>query len=75
MSDLWTRRLMIIREFEKVVERGVFLGANSVEDKVVNLYKVDSKYAVTRYCLHNSVLEDIEWRDSLTEDLKGMIHF
>jgi hypothetical protein len=72
-QDLWKKKIRVIREYEKVFENGVLLAARLVKGEVVNLYKVDSKYAIIYYSPHDSDTREVEWRESLTKELQSMI--
>lgn len=73
MQDLWNKKVRVIREYEKVYEDGVLLATRLVKGEVVNLYKVDSRYAIIYYSPNDSDTREVEWLESLTMELQSMI--
>jgi hypothetical protein len=51
-----------------IVEKGIFLGTKYTKTQVINLYRVDSIYAVMYYSLKNRIVTKIDWERELSAD-------
>ena len=72
MSDIYLERLQIMQEFQVIIEKGIYLECRLGNNQVINLYKIDSHYAVTYYCKKKKLITKIDWHKTLTEEQKNM---
>ena len=72
MSDIYLERLRIMREFQLIIEKGIYMGCKIKEDEIANLYRINTHYAITYFCTKKKLITKIEWHKTLSEQQKVM---